>query len=191
MKRLQSFIMQYTESKVALVLSFLLCCVNTFTVIFTPAIVPFLIASHTSWRGLSLFSVRTHLVTLWSAAGAAAGAGLLHLLTAWKGEAYLMAICTASPIASQCDGLLKPTGQVSDWLEKYGALGCGFAGFFPGPMQPAIIIAALVKCNVLAVVVCIFIGRYAKNFILFESASRTIQGGLSVGKTIAEQAKKS
>jgi membrane protein DedA with SNARE-associated domain len=184
--------MQYTETKFALVLSFLVCLVNTFTVIFTPAIVPFLIASHTSWRGQSVFSMRTHLVTLWSAAGAAAGAGSLHAVTAWKGKAYLKTVCSAMPyIASKCEGLIEPTGQVSEWLEKYGAFGCGFAAFFPGPMQPAIIIAALLKCSVLMVVLWVFVGRYAKNFILFEGASRSIQGSLSVGKTIAEKAKKS
>jgi hypothetical protein len=86
--------------------------------------------------------------------------------------------------------LVEPTGQVSIWLEQYGAAGAGFCAFFPGPMQPAIIAAALFKCHVLAVVICVFVGRYPKNFLLFESASRTVQGTISVGSKIVK-AKKS
>jgi membrane protein DedA with SNARE-associated domain len=179
--RLAGFIMLYTESKLALVLSFALCCVNTFTVVFTPAIVPFLIASHTSWRGQSLFSLRTQLVTFWSALGAAAGAGALHLVTTVYGREFLSQYLPAS--------FFNPTGQVSEWMREYGALGAGFCAFFPGPMQPAIIVAALLKCNILAVILCVFVGRYPKNLLLFESSARGIQGTLYVGKAIAKKSK--
>merc|ERR1719498_42099 len=107
--------MKHTSGPMGLFLSFALCAVNVFTILFTPVIVPFLIAAHAAQGECSFWSWRKHAVSFWSALGCGVGSMTLHIVTATFGKEVLSSILP--------DNLLNPSGQVAYWLETYGAIG--------------------------------------------------------------------
>eukprot|EP00747_Dinoflagellata_sp_TGD_P015803 gnl/TRDRNA2_/TRDRNA2_124625_c0_seq1.p1 gnl/TRDRNA2_/TRDRNA2_124625_c0~~gnl/TRDRNA2_/TRDRNA2_124625_c0_seq1.p1 ORF type:complete len:214 (-),score=20.49 gnl/TRDRNA2_/TRDRNA2_124625_c0_seq1:32-673(-) len=182
LESISAIIMKHAGGPWGLFFSFALCCVNVFTIVLTPVIVPFLISAHASRGQGSIFSFRKQAVSFWSALGAAVGSMALHWVTEMFGKDYLHTILP--------EHLINPTGQVAYLLETYGAIGVGLSGLLPGPIQPAVIIGALLKCNILAVGICMFLGRYPKNFLLFESAGTAIHSAASAAKRVSTSSPK-